>query len=1143
MGRARSILHFSFGVATLLVGGVVAASGTGAGAAGRPLGPASAAEAFFESKIRPLLVEKCYSCHSASSPAVKSGLRLDTREGLLAGGIRGPSVAPGDPDGSPLIRAVTHTDPNLKMPPGGRLADVEIEALKAWVKAGAPWPLQRVQGSGFRVQADPRAPRTGSRAKASGSTPNTQHPTRNVHWAFQPIKMPLVPKVKNTTWVRNPIDAFVLAKLEPKGLHPAPPADARTLIRRVTFDLTGLPPTPAEVESFVRECREEALGVKPWASGTKPRSAETFSTTKGLPLRPNALHLTPGTPRQNSLAPISERAHERLVDRLLGSPAYGERWGRHWLDVARYADSNGLDENLVYLNAWRYRDYVIRAFNQDRPIDRFIQEQIAGDLLPPGDGDDFDRIVATGFLALGAKMLAEDDPVKQEEDIIDEQVDTLGKAFMGMTIGCARCHDHKFDPFPQTDYYALAGIFKSTRTMSKFQVVAEWQEVPLVSAAERQKLERIERELKAKRDEGARVRREAGEAALADATGNAARYLAAAREHLENPLTPVLETFGATVPEGARPIEAEDFARGNVLKDRNGYGAGIGVLVNAGTLPNVAEYEVEDSVAGDYQLDLRYASGDPRPVNVILNGETVLTGAAGSVTGGFFPPQQRWELAGVVPLRPGKNVVRLERDGPFPHLDKLLLTPRKPGDPRMTLDEAAARAGLVPAFLAQAEHQIREAGAKAEPALRFSLPSDPLPVLVPAFATQLQKLGTEIAALDKSRPVAPKAMGVSEGAPTDLKVHVRGSYLTLGKECPRGFPVVLAGDRQPRIPAATSGRLELARWMTQPEHPLTGRVFVNRVWRWHFGRGIVPSVDNFGKLGDSPTHPALLDWLAAVFVSTPASGREGMGERESGSKGEASTREASHSPTRQFSHSARRDGASSGYECGWSLKNLHRLIVLSNTYRMSSRYDARAARVDPGNALHWRNDRRRLDAEEIRDSILAVSGGLDRTMGGSLLNFKEREYVTSTANADPVNYRANRRSVYLPVIRSALYDVYTAFDFGDPSVMNGDRPTTTVAPQALFIMNSPLVLERTRALAAELLAVPELDDAGRVRRLYERCFSRPATPAEVSRSLDLVARAQSAWAASEADATKRRERAWQSLCKALLATNEFVYVD
>jgi len=872
-------------------------------------------------------------------------------------------------------------------------------------------------------------------------------------WAFQPPHKPALPKGKRGHWAQAPIDRFILAGLEAKGLQPAPFADRRTLIRRATYDLTGLPPTPAEIHDFLNDTGPNAFA--------------------------------------------------RVVDRLLASPAYGERWGRQWLDVARYADSNGVDENLVYANAWRYRDYVVRAFNQDKPIDRFIQEQIAGDLLPPlpDEAADFDRVIATGYLSLGPKMLAEDDPVKQEEDIIDEQIDTLGKTFMGLTLGCARCHDHKFDPIPQTDYYALAGIFKSTRTMLNFKNMAEWQEVALAPKAEQERQAAIDATIQARKKALEERRAAAGEALLKEAKQKTSEYLAAANLLIKSErngvlLRPVTAGPALPLPREAIVVEAEDFVRGNVLKDRENFGKGIGVLVNAGQYPNETEYDIEVPEAGPYQFDLCYASGDPRPITLQINGVVVASRVAGQVTGGFFPDKQRWFAEGVFALKAGKNRIRFERASYFPHIDKFLLLPWKGQPIPRTFEQIAAEAGLVPAFLIQTVEHILEANSGTTAELAFKLPDDADPLFPETVRSEIQRLRAEIQDQEKARPKLPRAMAVSDGVPVNVRVHLRGSYLTLGQECPRQFPAVLAGAHQTPVDNKHSGRLELAQWLTRPDHPLTARVFVNRVWRGHFGQGIVGSTDNFGLLGERPGNQPLLDWLATTFV-----------------------------------------------EDGWSLKKLHRRMMLSKSYQMSSRYDARAALVDPENRLHWRNSRHRLEAEAVRDAVLAVSGQLDRTMGGTLLKMQERQYVTSTANSDPVDYRSNRRSLYLPVVRSALYDVFTAFDFGDPTVMNGDRPTTTVAPQALFMMNSALVLEHTKAMAGALLAHSELDDNGRIQLAYETCYGRSATPAEALRAQEFLKRLQPLYAAQPPNGVTVQQRAWQSLCKALIASNEFIYIE
>ena len=737
---------------------------------------------FFETRVRPLLAEKCFKCHGPDRQ--RGDLRLDTADGVKKGGGSGtPLLAPGRPDDSLLLRAVRHADGVEKMPPDGKLTAAQVADLAAWVRKGAPFPA--------------------AVAKAPAADPAK-------HWAFQPVVRPEVPKGA------NPIDSLVRARLAAAGLTPAPPADRRALIRRATFDLTGLPPTPGEVEAFLAD-----------------RAPDAFAT---------------------------------VVDRLLASPAYGERWGRHWLDVARYADSNGLDENVAHGTAWRYRDYVVRSFNADRPYDRFLREQVAGDLLPAAaPAERSEHLVATGFLALGPKVLAEPDGKRMEFDIVDEQIDTLGRTVLGLTLGCARCHDHKFDPIEQADYYGLAGVFVSTRTMEHFKKVARWYENPIATPAE--------------------------------------------------------------------------------VRARAGADAGLAAVRN------------------------------------------------------------------------------LARAAPSP----------------------AEAVGLTAAA----------------------------------------------AALAAAAPELPTAMGVTEGTPTDVPVLRRGNHLTPAAVVPRRFPVVLAGAAQPALPKGQSGRRELAAWLTDPRHPLTARVMANRVWRWHFGKGLVRSVDNFGLTGDAPTHPELLDWLAAEFAAD-----------------------------------------------GWSLKRLHRRIMLSATYQMSTAHDPKAATADPDNRLLWRANPRRLEAEAIRDSLLAVGGLLDRAPGGpALAGVKNRDYLFDHTSKDRTSYASNRRSLYLPVIRNNLYDVFQLFDAPDPAVPNGDRATTTVPTQALFFLNSDLVARAADGLAGRVLAAPGLDDAGRVRLLFELAYARPPTAAE-------VARVTAGVAAFEADAPAAgRRAAWAAVCQAVLAGNEFIHLN
>ena len=814
--------------------------------------PSPEAIEFFEKKIRPVLVATCYDCHSEDS--VESGLRVDSLAGLLRGGTRGPALVPGRPEASLLISAVNHGE-LLQMPPKDKLSVQQLQDLSAWVKMGAPWP----GATATEVTSD---------SLAGGSGTITAEDLD--YWSFRPVVRPAVPAVQRASWIRNPVDAFILAGLEAKNLTPAPPASRRTLIRRATFDLTGLPPTPEQVARFLADTRPDAF--------------------------------------------------ERLIERLLASPAYGERWGRHWLDVARYADSNGMDENLAFVSAFRYRDYVINAFNEDLPFNRFVHEQLAGDLLPAAPGETpqqyYRRLTATGFLSIGPKMLADDDPVKKQMDIIDEQLDTLSRAFMGMTLGCARCHDHKFDPIPTADYYALAGILKSTKTMEYMGVVATWHEYTLLPEEEQQRVAEIDKQLKALDDRLNKLKK-----------------------------------------------------RRNELREKQ--------KQQKKNQP-AAEQPAEEASPGD------------------------------------------------------------EKD---------------PGPPSL-------------------QEQLAE------------------------VQQQLQTLTQKRNELAATRPDVPRAMGVREGSVENVRIHLRGSHLTLGREEPRHFLQLAAGVNQPLPDDNSSGRLELARWLTDPAHPLTSRVIVNRIWQWHFGEGLVRTPDNFGRTGETPSHPALLDWLATEMI--------------------------------------RRD---------WSLKQLHRLLLTSSAWQMSTRYSEAAARVDPENRLLWRMNRRRLEAEEVRDSLLQLGGALTREMHGQLLDARARAYVTGTGSK-VWRYDFNRRSVYLPVLRSAVYNVFQAFDFADPSVLNGRRATTTVTPQALFMMNSSLMADSSRGLADQLLALGEqAPSAARIDRAFEITLCRQPSSGERQRFLEFLEAARAELTHSQTPAEEVERLAWRSLCRVLLASSEFVYVE
>lgn len=995
---------------------------------------------FFESTVRPILIDRCFSCHGPEKQ--ESELRLDSRDAALAGGVLGAAIEPGDPASSLLISAIRYGDV-VQMPPDGRLPDQEVAALVDWVRRGAPWTA--------------RSPAPSSQPDADVS--EAADGQESDFWAFQSPVRPPAPVVKNHEWIASPIDAFVLSRLERAGMSPAPAAGRHALLRRVTYDLLGVPPTSDELRAFLDDDSPDAF--------------------------------------------------RRVVDRLLSSPHYGERWGRHWLDVARYADSNGMDENLAYGNAYRYRDYVIRAFNVDKPFDDFITEQLAGDLLPiENETQRIDALIATGFLAIGPKMLAEDDPVKMEMDIVDEQLDTVCRAIMGITIGCARCHDHKFDPISIEDYYALAGVFKSTKTMENFRVVARWREQSVANA-----------ELQSDYDDATRATEEAqraeqqfrdrNDAALLDRERK--RWPAYVRAGLKrNRWNAFLESSDPTVLAGDQGylLEAEDFVEGNVNKDFTSYGTGIGVLVNRGELPNVARYEVILDAAERFRLLVRHAAAESRPVELLVNGVAVGPEIATEITGSWNPESQTWHSAATIDVSAGTNTVELRRAGPFPHIDKLLLIPNDVAEAHGLADDE----GVIEHFVAGWSNYLAKypppfavanrwlaavlsAHALLDPQGPFALPESRAAIYPTVAYEQLVELQSRAQRAAAAVPELPHAMIVQDADGRDLAVHLRGSHLTLGETVPRRFPVVFQNAPALELEKRESGRLPLANWFTGVNHPLTARVIANRLWRWHFAEGIVRTPDNFGRLGDPPTHPQLLDWLARELIAND-----------------------------------------------WSLKALHRQILLSNTYQMSSAYDPQAAAADPENRLHWRFTPRRLEAEALRDAILAVSGQLDKDAGGPAIKTENRKYVTGTASIDSTSYDSARRSVYLPVIRSALYPMFQVFDFSDPSTLNGDRATTTVAPQALFLMNSGTVQSASSRMAQQLLGRDSESDDERIRRLYEICLTRLPDADEIEASLRLIDEVKSELAASGTSVDERTVRAWESLCRVILASNEFIYV-
>ena len=759
-----------------------------------------------EQRARAILAANCESCHGQ---ARMSDLDMRRPETLLHGGKRGPAVVPGKSAESLLYRAIAQTG-ELKMPPGKPpLAAADVDAIRRWIDAGARWPAEIT-----RARNEPD------------------------WWAFRKPRRPELPKVHNSSWVRTPADAFVLAKLEEKHLKPAPPAGKAVLIRRAYYDLLGLPPSPGEVQTF--------------------------------------------------LADNSPDAYEKLIERLLASPQYGERWGRHWLDVARYADSTGHESDLYYKNAWRYRDYVIRCFNEDKPYNEFVQEQIAADEIWPNDNEleglyilpkpkaaDLQRRIGTGFYTVGPMdpSSALDGALQRHERLTD-MADTTGAAFLGLSLGCARCHDHKFDPISQKDYYRMQAIFAAS----------EPREIPAVDAVK-------------------------------------------------------VITYWKSIAK---------------------------------------------------QVDVEQLKAEVKRID----------------------------------------------------------------------DQVRKRAGRRKDLSAAYTAEEREARDKL-----------------------LHRIGEEYVALPQPYPTAT-VLAHSE-LPHEVRIALRGDYHNAGEKVAPGLPAVLAGNMDLPQPS----RKALALWLTQPDHPLTARVMVNRIWQWHFGRGIVATANDFGRQGELPTHPELLDWLATEFVAR-----------------------------------------------NWSIKSMHRLMMLSSAYRMSDAYDEANANVDAENRYLWRMNRTRLDAEEVRDAVLACAGTLNAKAGGPP--------VIPPLAADEVNAlgdttqwpatldsaEALRRSVYMYVKRTFRLPILEMFDEPDTSLSCSRRDVTNVAPQALVLLNNEFVTARAREFAARLRKLGGDDPAAWVDGGWQIALGRPPSSAEHARALAMLE-------------VPDKNRALAGFCLMLFNLNEFIYVD
>ena len=914
---------------------------------------------FFESKIRPVLIAHCIECHGEKKQ--KGGLRLDFKQGWQIGGDSGPAIFPHKPQGSLVFKAVEYKEKELEMPPDGKLPVPVINDFKTWIASGA---------------FDPRNnPELNENKKTEISIEEGRK-----FWSFQPVEIEEPNLTIESTWPTSKIDLYVLEKIQKAGIAPVKDASKESLIRRVYYDLIGLPPSVQEIEAFIND--------------------------------------------------ESDQAYEELVDKLLSSSHFGERWGRHWLDVVRFAESSGGGRTLLFPDAWRYRDYVIQAFNDDLPYNQFIKEQLAGDLLHSDNWvEKARRMTATSFLLLGPTNYELQDKDILEMDIIDEQLDTLGKSFMGMTLNCARCHDHKFDPIPTKDYYAMAGIFKSTKsvihsnvsTWNKRQLPAHPQKIE-ESKIFKQKISSLESQLKELKNE---------------------------QKTLKDKDTHDFDFGQAIIVDNSEAILSGAWTESTAVKGFIGEN-----YIHTKSNPSgaaSAKFKPTISTKEKYEVFISYTPSSNRnsKVSVKVNhtgGTTQLT--VNQSTKGKL--SDTVDLLGIFECSP-KIPCEVEISNSGSQLgDKVVIADAIAYRPAQTIN------------LTKSESQS-DVSAKQNHAKKLD--------------EKISLLESQISHLKKTAPVIPSAMAVSDAKDiNDIPIAIRGVVSNRGPIVPRGFLQVAPIEGHSFIPKDASGRVELADWIGSNKHPLTARVMVNRIWSWLFTEGIVRSVDNFGTTGDKPTHPELLDYLAQKFV-----------------------------------------------DLNWSIKKLLKEILTSRVYRLGTELNENAKAVDPDNKLVWRMPRKRLDAESIRDSLLYFSDSLDLKTGGS--NIKkgtsiEYGYVFDTT----------RRSVYVPVFRNTLPEIFQTFDFADPNIQTGKRTASAVAPQALLMMNSPFVIEQARKTYK---AVRDGDGQVDLDRLFLKILGRKPSRNETHYINDFV----------ENFKVSGTEKVWEQVILTLFQSIDFRYLN
>ncbi len=817
--------------------------------------------AFFEAKIRPVLVNTCFQCHGGEQ--TNNGLRVDSREALLEGGIYGPAIVPNEPDASLMIEAIRHNETAyVTMPPDEKLPDHVVRDFEAWVKTGAIWPPETDWQTNDAVKADE-------------------------HWAFLPVKA-VEPPTDFSNWSDHPIDRFISVQRVERGLNPNPPAEKRTLMRRVYFDLVGLPPTPEEVYAF--------------------------------------------------LADTSPHALERLVERLLASPRYGERWGRHWMDVVRYADTAGDNADYPIPEAHLYRDYIIDSFNADKPYDQFVQEQLAGDILANNAPlqQYAENIIATGFIALSRRFGT--GPLQLKHLIIEDSIDTTGRAFLGLTMRCARCHDHKFEPITMQDYYAMYGIFDSTTYPYPGSESFQTDRNPRTNFVPLQPPEQVQ---------------------------------------------PQIDAYQAELSQRRKEIEQLEH-EGELAEKRNSI-----------------KQQIES-------------------------------------------------------LR--EQIKTLKADG---------------GDTKDLESQLPE--------LSTQQNELRDKINHQKGDLKRKLPRSDLPADI------------------------PQAYAVKDGEAKDAHIHRRGDPAQSGPAIRRDVPKFLNNGKTLEIPDGQSGRLQLAQWLTDPANPLTARVMVNRIWQYHFGKGIVSTPSNFGRNGAKPTHPLLIDYLATRFI-----------------------------------------------ESGWSVKAMHRLILSSKTYQLASSGNVQNAVVDPSNDYYWRFDRRRLDAEALRDAVMNISGLLDLSRPGAH-PFPPIEkwfwsqhvpfpYDNVTGRFVPTPYPSNHRTVYLMTQRLQYHPFLGLFDGPDTNTTTGVRTSSTVPQQSLYLMNNPWAYAQAQEFSKRLIAFSQ-DPLERVNRAHLLAYGREATTEEKQLAEAYIKRVVENLQTNEFTPEQWEVEVWNSYAQVLLRSNELLYID